>query len=102
MDVFALQGKVALVTGGARGIGAATVKLLARAGARAESLDILTGCDVTDEARVKAAFADAAQRLGGIDILVNNAGRAVRKPAIELAAEEWDQVLDLNLKATFV
>jgi NAD(P)-dependent dehydrogenase (short-subunit alcohol dehydrogenase family) len=101
MEPFELKEKVAVVTGGARGIGAATVKLLERSGARAESLDVETGCDVTSEEQVRAALARIEQHWGGIDILVNNAGRAVRKPATELSAEEWDQVLDLNLKAMF-
>jgi NAD(P)-dependent dehydrogenase (short-subunit alcohol dehydrogenase family) len=98
MDLFRLQGKSAVVTGGARGIGAATVALLREHGARAVSLDISEGCDVTDEAAVKAAF----ERIGEIDILVNNAGRAARKPAVELQKSEWDAVLELNLTATFL
>ena len=98
MDPFRLEGKLAVVTGGAKGIGAATAKLLANAGARIEVLDIESGCDVTDEAAVRKAFT----RIGDADILVNCAGRAVRKPAIELSSQEWDQVLDLNLKATFI
>jgi len=97
MDEFKLGGKVAVVTGGAKGIGAATARLLEKAGARVAVLDIANGCDVTDEAQVREAFS----RIADIDILVNNAGRAVRKAAVELSAEEWDQVLDLNLKATF-
>ncbi|MGE5094993.1 MAG: SDR family NAD(P)-dependent oxidoreductase [Betaproteobacteria bacterium] len=98
MRIFELQEMRAVVTGGARGIGAATVKLLREAGARVEALDLLTGCDVTDEAQVKAAF----ERIGDVDILVNNAGTATRKPALELSVEEWDAVLDVNLKAVFV
>ncbi len=101
MEAFELACKVAVVTGGARGIGAATVKLLEEAGARVESLDVTTGCDVTDTGQFQAALAGTQKRHGGIDILVNNAGRAVRRPAAELTAKEWDQVLDLNLKATF-
>lgn len=93
-----LKGKTAAVTGGAKGIGAATVKLFEKAGARVEVLDLETGCDVTDEAAVRAAFA----RIGGADILVNNAGRAVRKAAVEIKKEEWDAVLELNLTATFL
>jgi NAD(P)-dependent dehydrogenase (short-subunit alcohol dehydrogenase family) len=97
MNLFDLKGRSAVVTGGARGIGAATVALLRECGARAVSLDVAEGCDVTDEAAVKAAF----ERAGEIDILVNNAGRAARKPATDLSVEEWNQVLELNLTATF-
>jgi NAD(P)-dependent dehydrogenase (short-subunit alcohol dehydrogenase family) len=97
MNLFDLKGRSAVVTGGARGIGAATVALLRECGARAVSLDVAEGCDVTDEAAVQAAF----ERTGEIDILVNNAGRAARKPATDLSVEEWNQVLELNLTATF-
>ena len=98
MELFDLKDKVAVVTGGARGIGAATVKLFEQCGAKVTVLDLENGCDVTDERQVERAYA----ALGGMDILVNSAGRAVRKPAVELSGEEWDQVLDLNLKATFM
>jgi NAD(P)-dependent dehydrogenase (short-subunit alcohol dehydrogenase family) len=98
MKLLDITGKVAVVTGGARGIGAATVKLLREAGARVESLDIENGCDVTDEQAVKAAFA----RIGEIDILVNNAGKAIRKNALEITREEWQSVQDLNLTAVFL
>jgi NAD(P)-dependent dehydrogenase (short-subunit alcohol dehydrogenase family) len=92
-----LGNKIAVVTGGAKGIGAATVSLLEKAGAKVEVLDLERGCDVTKEEQVKAAF----DRIGAIDILVNNAGRAARKPAVELTKQDWDAVVDLNLGAVF-
>ena len=97
-----LDGKVAIVTGGARGIGAATVRLFREHGARVVALDITSGCDVTDERAVSEAFAHAERDHGGIDILVNNAGRANRKPATELSHTEWNQVVDLNLTSVFL
>ncbi|HEU0258327.1 MAG TPA: SDR family oxidoreductase [Burkholderiales bacterium] len=96
--MFDLKDKTAVVTGGAKGIGAATAKLLREAGARVEVLDLSTGCDVTDEAQVNNAFAG----IGGLDILVNNAGRAIRKRAVEVAKEDWDAVIELNLTALFL
>jgi NAD(P)-dependent dehydrogenase (short-subunit alcohol dehydrogenase family) len=95
---LSLDGRTAVVTGGAKGIGAATAKLLEQAGARVEVLDIERGCDVSDEAQVKAAFA----RLDRIDILVNNAGRAIRRSALEINKGEWDAVQDLNVTGTFL
>ena len=95
--MFDLKGKTAVVTGGAKGIGAATVKLFEKAGAKVHVLDILSGVDVTDEARVKAAF----EKIGDIDILVNNAGRTARKPALELSSQEWSDVIALNVTAVF-
>ena len=109
MELFSLQGKVAVVTGGGRGIGAASARRLAEAGAKVALLDLEPGageglriaCDVTDEAALEAALARVAAELGGIDILVNNAGRAVRKSALEITRAEWDGVIDLNLTALF-
>jgi NAD(P)-dependent dehydrogenase (short-subunit alcohol dehydrogenase family) len=99
---FGLEGKVAIVTGAAQGIGAATAGLLHEHGAKVVALDISSGCDVSDEHAVVRAFAQAEREHGGIDILVNNAGRANRKPATELSREEWDAVVDLNLTAVFL
>ena len=95
--MFDLKGKTAVVTGGAKGIGAATVRLFEQAGATVHVLDIESGCDVTNEGQVKSAF----EKIRDIDILVNNAGRAARKPAVELRAEDWDAVITLNLTAVF-
>jgi NAD(P)-dependent dehydrogenase (short-subunit alcohol dehydrogenase family) len=93
-----LKGKTAVVTGGAKGIGAATAKLLREAGARVEVLDLSTGCDVTDESSVRDSFV----RIGAIDILVNNAGRAIRRSAVEVTKQEWEAVIELNLTALFL
>ena len=103
MNVLSLDGKTAVVTGGAQGIGAATARMLERAGARVVVFDLRPddgfSVDVTNEAAVKDAFARAADTLGGIDVLVNNAGRVARKPAVELPLAEWQAVLDVNLTA---
>jgi len=95
--MFDLTGKTAVVTGGAKGIGAATARALEQAGAKVHVLDIENGCDVTDAAQVKKAF----EKIQTMDVLVNNAGRAARKPAVDLSKQEWDAVIALNLTAVF-
>ena len=95
---LSLNGKRAVVTGGAKGIGAATARILQESGAAVEVLDLETGCDITNEQAVREAFA----RIRDIDILVNNAGRAVRRSAVEVKKEEWDAVIELNLTALFL
>lgn len=101
MRLYDVQGKVAVVTGGASGIGAATARLFEQCGAKVAVLDIRDGLDVVDETAVRNEFLNIENRLGGIDVLVNNAGRAARKPALELSLEEWHGVVDLNLTAVF-
>jgi NAD(P)-dependent dehydrogenase (short-subunit alcohol dehydrogenase family) len=111
MNLLSLDGKTAIVTGGAKGIGAATARVLEEAGARLTVLDITLrddlafgtlAVDVTNEAAVKAAFASVVEQHGRLDILVNNAGRVARKPAVDLDIAEWQAVIDVNLKATFL
>jgi NAD(P)-dependent dehydrogenase (short-subunit alcohol dehydrogenase family) len=103
MDMFDLQGKNAVVTGAARGIGKATADLFAAQGATVARFDIepgdgITKVNVADEGAVEAAFA----RIGKVDILVNNAGIAVRKSSLDITREEWDKVLAVNLSGLFL
>jgi NAD(P)-dependent dehydrogenase (short-subunit alcohol dehydrogenase family) len=111
MDLLNLTGKTAVVTGGAKGIGAAAARVLERAGARVVVFDIAAvndlafgglAVDVTIESAVKEALASVADRFGGIDIVVNNAGRVARTPATELPLAHWQAVMDVNLTATFL
>ncbi|GAA3431389.1 SDR family NAD(P)-dependent oxidoreductase [Kutzneria kofuensis] len=100
-------GLAAIVTGGASGIGRATAELLAARGARVAALDInpdqvtepLVGirCDVTDDASVRAAVADAAERFGRIDIVINNAGIGAQGDVAANDDAQWHQVLDVNV-----
>jgi 3-oxoacyl-[acyl-carrier protein] reductase len=117
-----LAGRVALVTGGSRGIGAAAALVLADAGAdvaityreRHEDADhvrdgieargrrgLSLRLDVADRAAITAAVAAAQQALGPIDILVNNAGLARPKPIAEVGAAEWDEAIAVNLTSCF-
>jgi NAD(P)-dependent dehydrogenase (short-subunit alcohol dehydrogenase family) len=100
----------AVVTGGASGIGAATVAALQAAGARVASLDVGASTaadvsittDVADEAQVVASVARAADALGGIDIAVVNAGIGGMSPLLEMQAAEWDRVMAVNLRGAFL
>jgi len=115
-----VSGKVAVVTGGASGIGKEACLLLAKEGAKVVVADmdssgvavaaeisrsgeaIFLKLDVSEEASVEKAFAEVHDRFGRIDILVNNAAiTGVRKPTHEITAEEWDRVMDVNVKGVF-
>jgi NAD(P)-dependent dehydrogenase (short-subunit alcohol dehydrogenase family) len=100
---MSVEGKRIVVTGGARGIGARLVGELRERGAKVTSTDILPGCDivcdVSDEQDVIALF----DQVGDIDGLVNNAALLVgRKPFQEIAIEEWDRMMAVNVRGTFL
>src|SRR5262249_27908180 len=120
--VFDLKAKVAVVTGGNGGIGLGMARGLAAAGAhiviaarnreksraavvqleRQGATAIAVDVDVMNEASIEAMTQATLDRLGRLDILVNNAGINIRKPAHELALEDWRRVLDTNLTSAFL
>ena len=114
-----LLGKACIVTGGSSGIGAATVRRFVNEGAEvliadrniedAETLArelgesvIAMSCDVRREAEVKAVAEAAMQRWGRIDVLVNNAGAELNRPYDTTTVDEWDMVLDTDLKGPWL
>lgn len=122
IQLFNLDGRTALVTGSARGLGFAIAEGLAAAGARvivngtteagaAKAAAALSkkglraeaaAFDVTDDNAVAAFFARCDEAGTAIDILVNNAGIQLRKPMVELSTAEWQRVMDVNLTSAFV
>ena len=118
-SLMRLDGRVAIGTGGARGIGRETAETLALAGARVVLADLdksaaegaaaemralglhLTAI-VADEASVDSMVRATLTQEGRLDILVNNAGTAIRRPAVDLALGDWDKVLSVNLTGSFL
>ncbi|GAB0115794.1 SDR family NAD(P)-dependent oxidoreductase [Acidisoma sp. C75] len=114
---FRMEGQVALVTGGAAGIGLAAAQALAALGARVVIADLDAGAaeaqapplggrgvalDVSSEESVTAAFETIAAQEGRLDILVNNAGRAIRRPSLDLSLADWEAVVAVNMTGAFL
>jgi NAD(P)-dependent dehydrogenase (short-subunit alcohol dehydrogenase family) len=117
LETFALPGRVAVVTGGNRGLGRAFARALGEAGARvaivardeAANRDVVAElrddgitaeafvADVTRRPELERAADEIADRLGPVDVLVNNAGTCIHRPALEVTEVEWGQVVDTNL-----
>ena len=121
-ELVSLQGRTAVVTGGAQGLGRAIARRLAEAGASLVIGDLIeagarsvaddlaatfgvtalaTSLDVADSASIAALADTAVNQLGGIDIWVNNAGIYPSTPTLEMSDDEWDRVVRINLNGTF-
>lgn len=122
LRMFDLSGRVALVTGAGKGLGRSMAVALAQCGAdvalaarTATDLDVVAAeveaegrkalafpADVTDPEQVDALVTGAIERFGQLDILVNNAGMNIRKPALDFPLDEWDEVMNLNLRGYYL
>jgi NAD(P)-dependent dehydrogenase (short-subunit alcohol dehydrogenase family) len=122
MDLFSVQGRRVLVTGGSRGIGCAIACGFARRGASVMLAARDSGslqaarqalaphavaalathvCDVRDNASIRACVEATTRELGGIDVLINNAGLNIRKRTLEVTADDFDTVVDTDLRGAF-
>ncbi|MFH5184037.1 SDR family oxidoreductase [Paenibacillus sp. TAB 01] len=120
-SMFDLSGKTAAISGATRGIGRAMALALAEAGAdvallqrSAQQVEVkeeierlgrtchIIPCDLEDADQVKAAVPDVVERFGSLDILVNNAGIQRRSPSVDFLEEDWDSVLNVNLKTVWL
>src|SRR3990172_9004377 len=121
-DLFDLSGRVAFVTGAARGLGQAAAVGLARYGADLACVDLAAeacvetvqrvrefgrravalGCDVTDEPAVRASAERAVAELGHLDVLFNGAGITRRVPATDISPADWRRVVEVDLVGTFL
>ena len=117
-----LTGRIAIVTGAARGLGRLIAETLAGSGAKVACVDVNTdllaetvqaiqsaggeavalGCDVTDSARVNQVVDEVVQLWGGLNILVNNAGITRDGLVVRMKDDQWDSVLNINLRGTFL
>ena len=120
LDGFRLSGKVAVVTGASRGLGQAMALALAEAGADVMAVDVIDGAETRDQIqklgrkcgvlKIDVCAAGAPEKivretmaaLGRLDILVNNAGIIRRAPFLEFSEKDWDDVMNLNIKAVFL
>ncbi len=122
LDLFRLEGKTAIVTGGGRGLGQYMAEALSDAGAnvalcsrKIESLEevrekietrggkaLAVACDVTDPEDVEKVVQETGEAFGAVDILVNNSGATWGAPAAEMPLEKFDQVVRVNVRGTFL
>jgi NAD(P)-dependent dehydrogenase (short-subunit alcohol dehydrogenase family) len=121
-ELFSLKGKVAVITGGARGIGKCAAENMAAVGADIVIFDVLEGlaaktageiagaygvraasfrCDVTRHGEVADRIREAGEKMGTLDLLFNNAGICIQKDALDLNPDEWLKVVDVNLNGVF-
>jgi len=121
-DMFSLQGKKVIVTGGARGIGKTVAEHMAMMGADIAVVDLLADvgqetagqiakaygvkskayvCDVTKPDQVEKTVNQVADDFGGLDVLFNNAGVVLHKSSLEVTPEEWTQIFDVNTHGVF-